>query len=73
MEMKDDVTAKTNKHWYPYQELGGYFKLEGGVLMGCPMNDDGTREDTPSEIDWYEAWDNDVRPQDIIQELEGKE
>jgi hypothetical protein len=64
---------KTNKQWYPYEEYGGYFKLENGVLMSCPMNTDGSRDDNPYEVDWYEAWDNDVKPEDIIQELEKKE
>ena len=64
---------KTNKHWYPFEELRGYFKLEDGKLMGCPMNADGTREDNASEVDWYEAWDNDVDPRVIIQELQEKE
>jgi hypothetical protein len=64
---------KTNKHWYPYETLGGYFKLENGNLMGCPMNKDGTREDIPSEVDWYEAWDYDLDPRAIIQELQTKE
>lgn len=64
---------KTNKHWYPYETLGGYLKLENGNLMGCPMNKDGTREDKSSEVDWYEAWDYDVDPRAIIQELQTKE
>ncbi len=63
----------TNKNWYPYKDLGSYFKLEDDTLMGCPMNEDGTREDTPTEVDWYEAWDEDVDPRTIIAELQKKE
>ncbi len=48
----DKVVNKTNESWYPYKELGTYFKLENGVLVGCPMNADGTRDNTPFDIDW---------------------
>jgi hypothetical protein len=71
-EVMNLAEKKTNKDWYPYKELGGYFKLIDGDLYGCPMNVDGSREDNPYEVDWYEAWDNDVKPEDIILELESK-
>ena len=67
------MAGKTNSKWYPYETLGGFFKLENGVLMGCPMNTDGTRSDSPYEVDWYEAWDNDFNPNEIVQELEERE
>lgn len=63
----------TNKHWYPYPELGGYLKLENDVLIGCPMNKDGTRRDDPSEVDWYEAWDSDIDVAMYMRELQDKE
>lgn len=48
----DNTVSKTNESWYPYEQLGSFFKLENGVLMGCPMNADGTRDNTPFDIDW---------------------
>ena len=50
--MTQAKTKKTNNQWYPYEELGSYFKLENDVLLQCPMNMDGTRDDTPCEVDW---------------------
>lgn len=46
---------KTNNQWYPYNEVGGYFKLEAGELMICAMNADGTRDDNPYAVDWQEV------------------
>ena len=48
----DKALNKTNKTWYPYEEFGSFFKLEEGTLVGCPMNEDGTRDNTPFEVDW---------------------
>lgn len=64
------MAEKTNKDWYPYKDFGGYFKLENGALMQCPMNADGTPNDSePCEVDWYEALDYDIDLSEIIQEL----
>ncbi len=66
--------SKTNQSWYPYKEFGSYFKLENGVLMGCPMNSDGTRDNTPYEIDWdrgVEEKDKE-RMNEILNELQNK-
>ncbi len=67
---------KTNKHWYPYEEFGSYFKLEDGALLQCPMNIDGTPDvGTDCEVDW----DYGVEPKDkprlkaIVKELQEKE
>ena len=45
--------SKTNKHWYPYEQVGSYYRLVDGVLMFCPMNADGSRRDTEEgEVDF---------------------
>lgn len=49
---------KTNKQWYRFSTLGSYFKFEKGVLLQCPMNSDGTRDDTPCEVDWERIADD---------------
>lgn len=43
---------KTNKQWYPYKELGAYFRLEDDTLMQCPMNTDGSKDKEAAEVDW---------------------
>ncbi len=43
---------KTNADWYRFAMLGSYFKFEQGVLLHCPMNRDGTRSESPCEVDW---------------------
>ena len=43
---------KTNKDWYAFETWGSYFKLENGVLLQCPMMIDGTRDDSPCEVEW---------------------
>jgi hypothetical protein len=43
---------KTNKEWYGFHNQGSYFKFENGTLLQCPMNIDGTRDDTSCEVDW---------------------
>jgi len=70
----DDTKSKTNESWYPYKELGSFFKLENGILMGCPMNTDGTRDETPFEVDWdrgVEEKDKEVMNK-IVEELQSK-
>lgn len=37
---------KTNQNWYPYEDMGCFYKLEDGELLFCPMNMDGTIETT---------------------------
>ncbi len=49
------MKGKTNRQWYPYIAQGSYFKLENGDLMQCPMNTDGTRDDSPCVVDWLEV------------------
>ena len=69
------MQTKTNKHWYPYEEDGSYYKLENDVLLQCPMNADGTRDNSSCEVDW----DYGIEPEDeprliaIVKELEEKE
>ncbi len=43
---------KTNRAWYRFSMLGSYFKFDKGVLLQCPMNSDGTRDDSPCEVEW---------------------
>ncbi len=67
---------KTNKHWYRYEtyEGAGYFQLEDGVLMGCPMAADGTREDAPVPIESFDYTGDEYRQLwEIEQDLELKE
>ena len=73
--MTQAKTKKTNNQWYPYEELGSYFKLENDVLLQCPMNIDGTRDDTPCEVDWQRGVDDKDEPrlQEIVKELQEKE
>jgi hypothetical protein len=52
---------KTNADWYTFTMLGSYFKFEQGVLLQCPMNIDGSRDDTPCEVDWERLDPDDVR------------
>ena len=72
--MTRTTTKKTNTQWYPYEEYGSYFKLENGVLLQCPMNTDGTRDESECEVDWERG----VPPEDmprmktIVKELEEK-
>jgi len=66
------VAGKTNSEWYPFETLGGFFKLEEGVLMECPMNIDGSRSDSPYEVDRRAAGENDFNPSEIVRELEKK-
>ncbi len=67
----DHLANKTNESWYPYKELGTFFKLENGVLMGCPMNADGTRDDTSFDVDWERGLKDDEqeRMNQIVREL----
>ncbi len=67
----EKTTIKTNAVWYPYVDLGTYFKLEKGILMGCPMNVDGTRDDTAFDIDWERGLKDDEqeRMKQIVSEL----
>jgi len=66
------MAGKTNSEWYPFEILGGFFKLEDGVLMECPMNIDGSRSDSSYEVDWRVAGENDFTPSEIVRELEKK-
>src|SRR5581483_8496480 len=60
----------TNQRWYPYEEDGSFYQLEGGVLRQCPMNMDGTRDDSPCEVDWGCVEPNDrLRLREIVKEL----
>jgi hypothetical protein len=43
---------KTNRNWYPYKEVGSYYRLVNGVLLFSPMNIDGTRDSAEAEVDF---------------------
>jgi hypothetical protein len=51
-----ETQMKTNNEWYKYEfaEVSGYFKMEDGLLMGCPIKEDGSREDAPAAIEILE-------------------
>lgn len=40
---------KTNKQWYPYEELGSYYQLREGVLWYCPMMQNGEKASEEGE------------------------
>lgn len=71
----DEVVSKTNQDWYSYIELGTFFKLENGILIGCPMNADGTRDDTPFDVDWERGVEekDENRLLEVVEELKVKE
>lgn len=74
--MTQAALRKTNKQWYPYEEDGCYYKLEGGVLLQCPMNIDKTAdEESGYEVDWNWGVDEKDLPRlkEIVKELEEKE
>jgi hypothetical protein len=50
--MKAAQLRHTNLHWYPYLELGSYFRLQDGILLQRPMNQDNTMADEECEVDW---------------------
>jgi hypothetical protein len=66
---------KTNKHWYPYEESGSYFKLEDGKLLESPIN---ITEQLPKDIyvvpwNWGVVGENLPHLQKIVKELQEKE
>ena len=74
--MTQTKPKKTNKHWYPYEEDGCYYKLEEGVLLQCPMNIHGSAdEESFCEVDWYYGLTQEELPRmkEIVKELEEKE
>ncbi len=68
------LITKTNINWYLYKEFGSYYKLTNGILMFCPMLDDGSREDSENEVD-FELLDGEKivdRLKEIVIELVSK-
>lgn len=69
-------SKKTNTHWYPYDDLGTYFRLEEGVLCFCTMLEGGSRgsDEEVGEVDWQRGVDkkNRIRLRAIVQELQYK-
>ncbi len=43
---------KTNKQWYPYEQVGNFFKLVDDVLISSPMNADGSRDTEEVEVEF---------------------
>jgi hypothetical protein len=43
---------KTNKHWYPSDQDGNYYRLIDGVLLFSPMNADGSRDTEEGQVDF---------------------
>jgi len=71
----DNFKNKTNNSWYPYEELGNFFKLEKSILIGCPMNIDGTRDNTPYDVDWERGVDekDKIKMNEVVSELQKKD
>lgn len=69
----------TNRNWYPYPDLGSYFRLEDGALLWCPMNTDGSKSlsdgDLGSEVDWDRGASKEDLPKlkAVVRELTTKE
>lgn len=75
--MKRTKTKKTNKHWYPYEEFGSFYKLNEGELWFAPMNTDGTIDMDGNEVNFgvveYIEPRHQVRMAEIVKELEERE
>lgn len=66
----------TNHEWYPFPELGSFFRLEGGTLLQLPMLADGGRgtDEEIAEVDWHNIEGSDrERLSEIQSELMNKE
>ena len=68
---------KTNKHWYPYEDMGSYYKLEEGELLFAAMNTDGSIDMDGDEVNFgvveYREPQDQARMAEIVKELEEKE
>lgn len=42
---------QTNINWYPYEDMGCWYKLENGQLHYAPMNLNGTIETINADVD----------------------
>jgi hypothetical protein len=66
---------QSNIHWYPYADLGSYFRLEDGLLFQRPMLRDGSlSEDGETEVDWSRGASEGDLPKlhNIVEELKHK-
>ena len=72
--MKAVLLRHTNLRWYPYLELGSYFRLQDGLLLQRPMNQDGTMADEECEVDWDRGVSEEDLPalKETAQRLSGK-
>jgi len=63
---------KKNNTWTPYKEFGSFFKLKNSVLLGCPMNSDETRSNSPFDVDFKEGVEekDQRRMKEIVTELQ---
>lgn len=41
VEQEEKLFKKTNERWYPYKDMGAYYKLENGALFSADMEKDG--------------------------------
>jgi len=60
---------KTNNAWTPYKEFGSFFKLKKDILLGCPMNADGSRSNSPFEVDFKNGVEE--KDQERMEEIVG--
>lgn len=47
---EEELFIKTNKHWYPYKDMGSYYKLENGALFQAYMEKDGSIAKVDGEV-----------------------
>jgi hypothetical protein len=62
---------KTNENWYPYEDMGSYYKLENGVLLFAPMLENGEIDESngfinDGEVDWNLLEGEYVTPEKLI-------
>lgn len=75
----ESTTNHTNRNWYPYPDLGNYFRVEAGALLWCPMNADGSKSLSDGDLGSVVDWDRGVSKEDlpklkeVVRELTTKE
>lgn len=50
IEQEGKLFNKTNKRWYPYKDMGSYYKLENGALISAYMEKDGSIAKVDGEV-----------------------
>jgi hypothetical protein len=55
--------------WVAVSSMGGFFRLVNTTLLYCPMNLDGTRDDSVCEVDWSRIDNTEVVKCTIVREV----